>query len=106
MIVRGGENVYCVEVEAALHGHPDVDDCAVLGMPHPELGEEVAAVVRLRPGATAGPGDLREHVGAVLAAFKVPAHVVLRDEPLPRNATGKILKRELRDGFVAQRVDG
>ncbi|MGW3404240.1 class I adenylate-forming enzyme family protein, partial [Streptomyces zhihengii] len=106
MIVRGGENVYCVEVEAALHGHPDVDDCAVLGVPHPELGQEVAAVVRLRPGATAGPGELREHVGAVLAAFKVPAHVVLRDEPLPRNATGKILKRELRDGFVAQRVDG
>ncbi|MGW2114541.1 class I adenylate-forming enzyme family protein [Streptomyces zhihengii] len=106
MIVRGGENVYCVEVEAALHGHPDVDDCAVLGVPHPELGEEVAAVVRLRPGATAGPGELREHGGAVLAAFKVPAHVVLREEPLPRNATGKILKRELRDGFVAQRVDG
>ncbi|TXS57729.1 long-chain fatty acid--CoA ligase [Streptomyces sp. t39] len=97
MIVRGGENVYCVEVEAALHGHPDVADCAVLGVPHPELGEEVAAVVRLRPGATAGPRELREHVGGLLAAFKVPAHVVLRDDPLPRNVTGKILKRELRE---------
>lgn len=97
MIVRGGENVYCVEVEAALHGHPDVADCAVLGVPHPELGEEVAAVVRLRPGAAAGPRELREHVGGVLAAFKVPAYVVLRDEPLPRNATGKVLKRELRE---------
>lgn len=96
MIVRGGENVYCVEVEAALHGHPDVDDCAVLGVPHPELGEEVAAVVRLRPGASAGARELREHVGGLLAAYKVPARLVLRDAPLPRNATGKILKRELR----------
>ncbi|MGX1885326.1 class I adenylate-forming enzyme family protein [Streptomyces sp. NPDC055287] len=96
MVVRGGENVYCVEVESVLHGHPDVLDAAVLGIPHPVLGEEVAAVVQLRPGATAGADELRAHVGKHLAAFKVPAHVRVRDEPLPRNATGKILKRELR----------
>ncbi|MFE9398700.1 class I adenylate-forming enzyme family protein [Streptomyces flavidovirens] len=96
MVIRGGENVYCVEVESVLHDHPDVLDAAVLGVPHPVLGEEVAAVVQLRPGATAGADELRAHVGKHLAAFKVPAHVLVRDEPLPRNATGKVLKRELR----------
>jgi acyl-CoA synthetase (AMP-forming)/AMP-acid ligase II len=96
MVIRGGENVYCVEVEAALHDHPDVGDAAVLGVPHPVLGEEVAAVVRLRPGATVTADELRAHVGRSLAAFKVPAHVLVRDEQLPRNPTGKILKRELR----------
>ncbi|MGW2511252.1 class I adenylate-forming enzyme family protein [Streptomyces scopuliridis] len=97
MIVRGGENVYCVEVEGVLHAHPDVIDAAVLGVPHPVLGEEVAAVVRIRPGAGTDAGELRAHVGRRLAAFKVPAHVLVQEEPLPRNATGKILKRELRD---------
>ncbi|GGX21789.1 class I adenylate-forming enzyme family protein [Streptomyces chryseus] len=96
MVVRGGENVYCAEVESVLHDHPDVLDAAVLGVAHPVLGEEVAAVVQRRPGATAGADELRAHVGGRLAAFKVPAHLLVRDEPLPRNATGKILKRELR----------
>ncbi|MET7496389.1 class I adenylate-forming enzyme family protein [Streptomyces sp900116325] len=96
MVIRGGENVYCVEVEAVLHDHPDVEDAAVLGVAHPVLGEEVAAVVRLRPGATATVDELRAHVGRTLAAFKVPAHVLVREGPLPRNPTGKILKRELR----------
>ncbi|MEU0736315.1 orotidine-5'-phosphate decarboxylase [Streptomyces lavendulocolor] len=102
MVIRGGENVYCVEVEAALYGHPEVADAAVLGVPHPVLGEEVAAVVRLRPGATAGPAELREHVARGLAAFKVPAHVLVQDGPLPRNATGKVLKRDLRDTVRAR----
>ncbi|MET8882977.1 class I adenylate-forming enzyme family protein [Streptomyces rubiginosohelvolus] len=96
MVIRGGENVYCVEVEGVLHDHPDVSDAAVLGIPHPVLGEEVVAVVRLRTGATATAGALREHVGGRLAAFKVPARVLFADEPLPRNATGKLLKPRLR----------
>ncbi|MFD6761418.1 class I adenylate-forming enzyme family protein [Streptomyces roseolus] len=100
MVVRGGENVYCVEVEGVLQDHPDVVDAAVVGVPHPLLGEEVGAVVRLRPGAAAGAGELRAHVGERLAAFKVPAHVVVRDEPLPRNGGGKVLKGELR-GLLA-----
>ncbi|WWR49272.1 class I adenylate-forming enzyme family protein [Streptomyces sp. SCSIO 30461] len=99
MIIRGGENVYCVEVEAVLHDHPDVADAAVFGVPHAVLGEEVAAVVVPRDGAAPTPDELRAHVGRSLAAFKVPVHVVLRDDPLPRNATGKILKRELRAGM-------
>ncbi|SCF67773.1 class I adenylate-forming enzyme family protein [Streptomyces sp. Ncost-T10-10d] len=102
MVIRGGENVYCVEVEAALHDHPDVEDAAVLGVAHPVLGEEVAAVVRLRAGATVTVEELREHVGRSLAAFKVPAHVLVRDEALPRNPTGKILKRELRGPVEAE----
>ncbi|WP_328866691.1 class I adenylate-forming enzyme family protein [Streptomyces sp. NBC_00304] len=105
MVIRGGENVYCVEVEGVLHGHPDVEDAAVLGVPHPVLGEEVAAVVRLRPGAVATAEELRAHVARSLAAFKVPAHVLMSGEPLPRNATGKILKRELR-GPVEEEVRG
>ncbi|TQK45131.1 acyl-CoA synthetase (AMP-forming)/AMP-acid ligase II [Streptomyces sp. SLBN-118] len=104
MVVRGGENVYCVEVEAVLHDHPEVADAAVLGVPHPELGEEVAAVVQLRPGAAVTVDGLRAHVGRTLAAFKVPAHVFVRDEPMPRNPTGKILKRELRGFLGEQRV--
>ncbi|MFJ8662341.1 class I adenylate-forming enzyme family protein [Streptomyces sp. NPDC093795] len=155
MVIRGGENVYCVEVEAVLQEHPDVVDAAVLGVPHALLGEEVVAVVRLRtgagpragagaglgPGVGAGPGAdaglgagagpgpaacpgldasvdagpgpgpdagpgldpdlqwLRAHVAARLAAFKVPARIVVRQSELPRNATGKILKRELRNGL-------
>ncbi|WP_435797275.1 class I adenylate-forming enzyme family protein [Streptomyces clavifer] len=103
MVIRGGENVYCVEVEAALHDHPDVEDVAVLGVPHPVLGEEVAAVVRLRAGAVVSVEELRARVGRTLAAFKVPALVLVTQEPLPRNATGKILKRELR-GPVQERA--
>ncbi|MFH9616125.1 class I adenylate-forming enzyme family protein [Streptomyces pratensis] len=106
MVIRGGENVYCVEVEAALHAHPDVEDAAVLGVPHPVLGEEVAAVVRVRPGSVVTAEALQERVGRSLAAFKVPAHVVVTREPLPRNATGKILKRELRGAFQQYADEG
>ncbi|MGR8010029.1 class I adenylate-forming enzyme family protein [Streptomyces hypolithicus] len=105
MVVRGGENVYCAEVESVLHDHPDVLDAAVLGVAHPVLGEEVAAVVQLRPGATARADELRAHVGRHLAAFKVPAYVRAGEKPLPRNATGKILKRQLR-GDVEDGGDG
>ncbi len=103
VVIRGGENVYCVEVEAALFEHPDVADAAVVGLPHDELGEEVAAVVTLRDGAGTAAEDLREHVARRLASFKVPAHVVFWPEPLPRTTTGKVLKRELRDRIVPAR---
>ncbi|MFI8257037.1 class I adenylate-forming enzyme family protein [Streptomyces filamentosus] len=102
MVVRGGENVYCVEVEGVLQAHPDVREAAVTGVPHALLGEEVGAVVRLRPGAAAGPEELRAHVAARLAAFKVPAHVLVRDGELPRNAGGKVLKGELRGLLAAE----
>jgi long-chain acyl-CoA synthetase len=100
MLIRGGENVYCVEVEDALYSHPAIMDAAVVGIPHRVLGEEVGAVVQVKPGVAVDETALRRHVAAQLAAFKVPVRIVLRDEPLPRNANGKILKRELRSLFV------
>jgi long-chain acyl-CoA synthetase len=96
MIIRGGENVYCVEVEAALFEHPAVADCAVIGVPHPVLGEEVGAVVVLRPGEDVGADELSRFVGERLAAFNVPSRYWFRAGQLPRNPAGKVLKRELR----------
>ena len=96
MIIRGGENVYCVEVEAALHEHPAVADCAVIGVPHPVLGEEVGAVIVLRPGMDVAGDELSRHVRDRLAAFNTPTRYWFRAEVLPRNPAGKILKRELR----------
>jgi long-chain acyl-CoA synthetase len=100
MIIRGGENVYCVEVEAALYEHPAVNDAAVIGIPHPVLGEEVGAVVYALPGSDVTEEELRTHVAGRLAAFKVPVRIWFRDEPLPRNPAGKILKRDLRTELV------
>ena len=99
MIIRGGENVYSVIVEAAIFEHPDVQDCAVIGVPHPTLGEEVAAVVVLRPGRVIEAEEISRHVAARLAKFEVPTKVFFRSEPLPRNPQGKLLKRELRDSL-------
>jgi long-chain acyl-CoA synthetase len=101
VVIRGGENIYAAEVEAALYEHPDVVDAAVVGVPHPSLGEEVAAVVRRRPGSDLDAEAVRAHVAERLAAFKVPAVVDVRDADLPRNATGKVLKRQLRDELGA-----
>jgi long-chain acyl-CoA synthetase len=97
VVIRGGENVYCAEVEAVVFEHPAVADVAIIGVGHPSLGEEVGAVVQLAPGAQVTATELQQHVAARLARFKVPAHVYFRTEPLPRTATGKVLKRELRD---------
>ena len=102
MLIRGGENIYCVEVENVLYDHPDVMDAALVGMPHRTLGEEPAAVVHLRPGGTATEAELRAFVRARLAGFKVPVKVVFWPETLPRNANGKIVKTELKKLFVKE----
>jgi long-chain acyl-CoA synthetase len=96
MIIRGGENIYCVEIENRLVQHGAIADAAIIGLPHPELGEEVKAVVQVEPGETLTVDEVREWVRAELADFKVPAHVELRGDPLPRNASGKLLKNVLR----------
>jgi long-chain acyl-CoA synthetase len=101
MVIRGGENVYSAEVEAALFEHPAVADAAVIGVPHEVLGEEVGAVVVLRPGAEATADELRAHVAERIASFKVPAHIWFNADPLPRNPAGKVLKRELRTQVLA-----
>jgi long-chain acyl-CoA synthetase len=96
MIIRGGENVYCVEIENCLAGHPGIDEAAIVGVPDAELGERVKAVVRLAPEATLDEEGVRRHVADHLAAFKVPELVEFSDAPLPRNPAGKILKESLR----------
>ena len=100
MLIRGGENIYCVEVENALYDHAAVMDAAIVARPHHSLGEEPAAVVTLRAGAAATEAELRAFVAARLAAFKVPVEVRFWDGPLPRNANGKILKSELKKLFA------
>ena len=99
MVLRGGENVYCAEVEAAIYEHPAVHEAAVFGVPHERLGEEVAAVVVPLAGLTVTGDDIRAHVAGRLASFKVPSRVAVWDHPLPRNPAGKVLKRDLRERF-------
>jgi len=94
MIIRGGLNVYPREVEEVLYEHPAVAEAAVIGVPDPMLGEEVAAVVVLKPGASAAPGELRQHVKGQLAAYKYPRQVWIVDE-LPHGGSGKVLKRAI-----------
>ncbi len=96
MLIRGGENIYCVEVENALYDHPAVMDAAVIGKPHVQLGEEPLAVVHLKPGASATSEELRHHCAQKIAAFKVPVEVLFWPETLPRNANGKIMKSDLK----------
>jgi long-chain acyl-CoA synthetase len=101
MVLRAGENVYCAEVEAAIYEIPAVYEVAVFGVPHERLGEEVAAVVMLRDGASLTVEELQADLRARIANFKVPTQITFVDQQLPRNASGKILKRELRDSMLA-----
>jgi long-chain acyl-CoA synthetase len=99
MLIRGGENIYCIEVENVLYDHQAVMDAALVGIAHRTLGEEPGAVVTLKPGAEATEAELRAFVAERLAAFKVPVKVVFWPETLPRNANGKIMKNELKKVF-------
>ncbi|MDE3195906.1 MAG: AMP-binding protein [Acidobacteriota bacterium] len=96
MVNRGGENVYCVEVESALTAHPAVFECAVLGVPDAMMGEKVGAVVVPKPGHAVEIADVIRFAYTRLADFKVPQYMVVRTELLPRNPGGKILKKALR----------
>ena len=101
MLIRGGENIYCIEVENVLIQHPAVADAALIGLAHPILGEVPAALVQTRPGAEVSEGELKEFAAARLAAFKVPAQVRISREMLPRNQAGKLVKSALRTLFGA-----
>jgi long-chain acyl-CoA synthetase len=101
MIIRGGENIGCQEVEAVIYDHPQVSECAVFGVPDERLGETVATVVMPKPGALLTAGDIQSHIGEHLARFKVPQYVWTRKDQLPRTASGKIYKRGLRDEAIA-----
>jgi acyl-CoA synthetase (AMP-forming)/AMP-acid ligase II len=106
MILRGAENIYPTEIEHRLEAHPDVAEAAVVGVDHPELGQEVKAIVVPAAGAAPDPAALARWVGMTLAAYKVPAHWEVRAEPLPRNAAGKVLKNVLAgkavSGFIEE----
>ena len=97
MVNRGGENVYCVEVENALNAHPAVFEVAVVGVPDRMMGEKVGAAIVLKPGMTAEPQEILNFARERLADFKVPQYLVLRTETLPRNPGGKLLKKPLRE---------
>ena len=97
MVLRAGENVYCAEVESAIYEHPGVYEAAVFGIPHERLGEEVACVVQEKDGADLTDVLLRDFLAERLAPFKIPSRVAFSDGRLPRNPSGKILKRELRE---------
>jgi len=99
MIVTGGENVYCGEVEAVIYSHPAVSEAAVFGVPDPKWGELVMACVVLKAGATLSAADLIAFCRKSLAHYKVPHRIEFSDTPLPKSGTGKILKRILRDRF-------
>lgn len=100
MILRGGENVYCVEVEAMLSLHPDVLECCAFAVANERLGETVGAAVLLRDGAATTVEDILVHCREGLAGYKVPEHLWLLSEPIPRNASGKYLKTVLRESLT------
>lgn len=102
IIIRGGENISCIEVEAGIYKHSDVEEVAVFGLPDERLGEIVGAAVVLKEGCSVTDDALREFLCEHIAAFKIPAHIWFRDEQLPRIASGKIFKRELKAYYSAQ----
>jgi long-chain acyl-CoA synthetase len=99
VVLRAGENVYCAEVESAIYDHPDVYEAAVFGVPNERLGEEVACVVCVQLGSALTGDQLRDFLAGRLAPFKIPTRIVFSEERLPRNPSGKVLKRELREDF-------
>ena len=101
MVLRGGENIYCSEVETAIYQHEAVAEAAVFGVPDDRLGEVVGVAIVLTPGASLDIAGLREFLAPTLAKFKIPEHIWFLGEPLPRNANGKFLKRELRESLTA-----
>ena len=100
MILRAGENVYGAEVESAIYEHPAIHEAAVFGVPHERLGEEVGVAILVNDGMTLTPEELWAFLDAKIAKFKIPTQVVIMTEPLPRNAAGKFLKRELQQHVV------
>ena len=102
MVIRGGENVYCSEVETAIYRHEAVAEAAVFGVPDERLGEEVATAIVLRPGASLTAEELSVFLAATLARHKIPSKIWFRDEPIPRNANGKFVKRELRRELLGE----
>nr|WP_249792805.1 hypothetical protein [Bradyrhizobium sp. BRP22] len=103
MIISGGENVYSVEIENALAQHPSVLQCAVIGIPSEQWGEQVHAVVVKRSGVDVSAGELIEFTRTLIAGYKCPRSIEITEAPLPLSGAGKVLKRELRKPFLENR---
>lgn len=101
MVLRGGENVYCAEVEAAIYHHPAVAECCVFGVPDDRLGEAVGTAIVLKQGHSLSEEDFRAHCLERMAKYKIPEHIWFSEEPFPRNASGKFLKREVREKLIS-----
>jgi long-chain acyl-CoA synthetase len=99
-VIRGGENVYPLEIESTLMNRPDVIEVVAFGVPDEQMGEELAMVVRAAPGATLDAATVRAWLSERLAAFKIPRYIEFTTDPLPRNAMQKILKRDIRAAFI------
>ncbi len=104
MVLRGGENIYCAEVEACVYRHPAVAECCAFGVADERLGEEVGLAVMARAGESLDAAALREHLAAITARHKIPRYIWFLDRPLPRNASGKFLKRELRETLAVEKA--
>lgn len=100
IVIRGGENISCSEVEAALYQHPDVREASVFGVPDERLGEALATVISSKPGTSPDENELRAFLAAHIAKFKIPAYIWIQEEQLPRIATGKIAKKDLKAGAI------
>ena len=101
MVLRGGENVYCAEVESTLYRHPAVAECSVFGVPDDRLGEEVGAAVVLKDGESLTTEELRAHCAEIMAKHKVPRYIWFLNA-LPRNASGKFIKRDLKEQLTKE----
>ena len=101
MIISGGENIYPAEVESVLSTLPQCAEVAVIGVPDPQWGEAVCMIARLKEGRSLTLDEVRAHCAGKLGKYKMPRKVILSDQPLPRNPTGKLLKRILRENFAA-----
>jgi len=100
MVIRGGENIYPLEVEKVLMDCPEVLETTAFGVPDDQWGEELAVVLRLKQAGSMDEEAVRQFLAARLAAFKVPRYVAFTQEPLPRNATEKVLKKDVRHAFI------
>ncbi|MFN3516979.1 MAG: class I adenylate-forming enzyme family protein [Novosphingobium sp.] len=105
LVIRGGENISCTEVEACVYRVPDVAECCVFGVPDTRLGEEIGVAIHMKPGTTSSAEAVIAHCAAHMSKHKVPRYVWFLDDPLPRNASGKFLRRELRDELGKQVVE-
>ena len=105
MVLRGGENVYCAEVEGAIYEHPAVAECTVFGVPDTRLGEEVGVAIFCKEGEPVSADTIRNHCHERISSHKVPRYIWFMNEALPRNANGKFLKRELRETLDVEQAN-